>query len=181
MHYAYDVMVLRNAGVHTRSDLFKANKGIVSPESARVLRKRAWYRRVDRVVDLINEDQEFEAYWSTFMKKAFSVHSSIYGSRYTDWARIRMIRRGKMYVSVNTQLTRAMDEDTMVSVISNSREYNDYPALTKALVLSDVVRQKLSGMVIQLFSKESYSFESPENADLQEYIESIRDQINNLW
>jgi hypothetical protein len=93
MHYLYDVFVAEKHGVHKRP-LRPGAEG------------RAWYRKVDRVVDLLDEDPDFFEYWRQFEKMARSAHSAVFGGRYASWEKIKALRRGKMNLTMGGPLSR---------------------------------------------------------------------------
>jgi hypothetical protein len=92
-HYLYDLFVMERAGYTKR----------VAPLQ---LEGRAWYRKVDRFVDLLSEDLEFYSYWRNFEKMARKAHSQVFGSRYADWTTIRALRRGRMRITLGGPLAR---------------------------------------------------------------------------
>jgi hypothetical protein len=93
MHYLYDAMVLEKEGC------------LKKPPRHHVAR-RAWYRKVDRVVDLLDEDAEFFTFYRKFEEQARRAHSAAFGGMYASWVAVRALRRGRLRLTIGGPLAR---------------------------------------------------------------------------
>lgn len=94
MHYAYDAYLLKKAGIYTAKDM--QSKRLYSDRfDQSLVQKRAWYRKVDYVVDLLESDQDFKQMWQKLFETAVYLHGQTYGMANVDWSLVRALRRGK--------------------------------------------------------------------------------------
>jgi len=100
MHYYYDAWLLRKNGVHSRVAL-RTIKSF-----PRVNEERAWYRKIDEVVDLLIEDSEFCREWDSFCKGAKRLHDKIFGGGSVNWGAIRSLRAGKQLLGPSSMFFR---------------------------------------------------------------------------
>jgi len=96
MHYLYDAFVLRENGV------------FATLPSEHIVR-RAWYRKIDRQVDLLTEDYQFFEYYRAFERKARKAHTAVFGGTYAEWGMIRSLRRGRQRFTIGGSLSRHPD------------------------------------------------------------------------
>jgi hypothetical protein len=92
MHYTYDAYLMEKAGVKTPRDLRRLWN---HPQ----MEKRGWYRKQEKVVDLTLSDLDFDKYWSKFYDSARILHGATFGSQYSDWGKIRALRKGRLVVA----------------------------------------------------------------------------------
>lgn len=92
MHYAYDAYLLKRGGVFTFNDLKHV--------SNKLNRRRAWYRRVDRTVDLLSVDRGFSRFWDGFQKAVEQMRSLVFGKAEMDWGEYRDFADGKYGIRI---------------------------------------------------------------------------------
>lgn len=93
MHYLYDVYILKHEGYERRV-----------PKTR--LPRRAWYRRIDRQIDLLVEDVAFFRYYRRIELKVRKAYTAVFGGTYANWELIRALRRGKLRLSIGGPLSR---------------------------------------------------------------------------
>jgi hypothetical protein len=119
MHLCYDAWLLQKASVASERTLRELMKGRRSgrilglgPSQRAFLKRRAWYRRVNRVVYLEYEEPEFEKFWGKFLDNARKAHSATFGSLYADYRYTRALKEGKKLsiMSLNTLIRESWEQ-----------------------------------------------------------------------
>lgn len=93
MHYLYDVYILKGCP--------RAEPGDPGPTLGRF-----WYRKIDRVVDLLTEDFGFFNYHRELEIRARAAHSAVFGGRYAEWGSVRALRKGRFKTTIGGPLSR---------------------------------------------------------------------------
>nr|UXL82810.1 RNA-dependent RNA polymerase [Capillidibolus rugosus virus 1] len=176
MHYAYDAYLLRKAGVFKPDDLYRLGNS-----RDEHLSRRAWYRKIDHVVDLLYEEPEFQAFWRKVMRTATYLHGRVYGGSSADWSLVRALKRGG-----------GMFKGTPSALTGPTPEFQDrWPTGAALKTIGRVhlgftiwnlpeTRQRASSLVFEILSKTGFNHECDEVFAFTRLVAKLRDSEGNL-
>jgi len=167
MHYVYDAFLLKKAGVKRFKDLFSLS---ANP----IIRKRGWYRKIDRVVDLQLSDLEFDKFWGDFLSRAKRVHSMTFGSHYVDWQQIRQLRRGRFMMGGGIGLG-GPSHVSQFSVLDKNRSlYDSLGAFALSIHEHPDIRGRLFESFLDLFGGGEFNAGDEVSIETRRWLENHR-------
>jgi hypothetical protein len=172
MHYYYDAWILKNAGLISAKDvkLAKFDKWLNT--------HRAWYRKVDRNVDLLLEDQQFAVAWHSFLDGARKAHQSVFGPAYTDWGRIRALRRGHQRYGLGLTLNRHITAADYSTTLHNPSVRESLGELGLGIWANPRLRDELGSSLITILEEPHFSRAAPQVVYFKTKLYRLRTQFS---
>lgn len=167
MHYMYDAFLLKKAGI-VKYKYLKRNRN--NP----ILQRRGWYRKVDRVVDLEIEDEEFRDFWNDILKRSAAVYDSIFANGYMDWSTIRNFRRGKLRVGYGHQTFRRFSEGDL-SQNNIKKDMDSLGLLGYGLWAREQLRNETFALAKGVLNQKCFRVNTPQFAVMNGFITNLRE------
>jgi hypothetical protein len=177
MHYVYDAWVLKNeCSIHSKRSirLYDRRSDKQYLRTGSYEDRRAWYRRIEEQVDLLDVDPAFAKFWNTFMTRASRVYSSQYGSRYTNWSTIRALRKGHVMPGLTCSLTRMPEQVDLTYIADTPNVLRDTYPLGFGLYQNRSARETILRFLIKILQRPDFSNKDADVYELREYIYGLR-------
>lgn len=173
MHYYYDAWIMKHAGYVSKADVRLAKR------DNWLQKRRAWYRRIDRPIDLLEEDHEFSGAWDQFLKSAKKAHQFVFGPTYTEWGRIRALRKGRSFYGLGLTMQRPVTDLDYFSTLNNPSLREALGPLGVGIWSCPTLRGEISSLLLKMFEMPNISRAAPQVALIKTRLQRLRSDFIN--